>query len=148
MGGNFEQANPPPPRFLGADEKLVVFDGVCKFCHFWSRFIIRFDTRQHIKLATVQSPVGIALIEHYRLPRSEIESVYFFAGGRVFEKSTAVFQIIKQLPWLWRPLLVLSLIPRPIRDLLYDLIARNRYRLFGRYERCPLPTAEQQSRYY
>jgi predicted DCC family thiol-disulfide oxidoreductase YuxK len=52
------------------------------------------------------------------------------------------------LPWLWRPLLVLSLIPRPIRDLLYDLIARNRYRLFGRYERCPLPTAEQQSRYY
>jgi predicted DCC family thiol-disulfide oxidoreductase YuxK len=137
-----------PPRFLGPDDKLVVFDGVCKFCHFWSRFIIRFDSSQGIKLATVQSPVGRALFEHYDLPNREIESVYYFADGQVFDKSDAVLRIIKQLPWPWQPLRIFSVIPRPVRDALYDLIARNRYRLFGRYEQCPLPTAAQQARYF
>ena len=148
MAGKIDQANLPPPAFLARDDKLVVFDGVCKFCHFWSRFIIRFDTRQRIKLATVQSPEGVALFAHYNLPNSEIESVYYFTNGHVFEKSTAVFEIIKQLPWPWRPLLIFLLIPRPIRDPLYDFIARNRYRVFGRYVQCPLPTVEQQKRYF
>ena len=146
MGRKFDQVS--PPAFLGADDKLVVFDGVCKFCHFWSRFIIRFDTSQRIKLATVQSPVGIALVEYYRLPSSEIESVYYLANGQVFEKSSAVLEIISQLPWPWRPLLIFSVIPRAISDALYSLIAGNRYRVFGRYEQCPLPTTEQQARYF
>jgi len=148
MSGKFGQASPPPPAFLGADDKLVVFDGVCKFCHFWSRFIIRFDTSQQIKLTTVQSPAGAAILKHYALTNSHIESVYYIANNQIFEKSTAVLQIIKQLPWPWRPLLIFIVIPRPLRDALYSLIARNRYRLFGRYGQCPLPSAEQQARYF
>lgn len=138
----------PPPAFLGQDDKLLLFDGVCKFCHFWSRFIIRFDAHQRVKLATVQSPVGDALFKHYTLPSDKIESVYYFANGQIFEKSTAVLEIIKQLPLPWQLLRLFSLIPRPLRDALYDLIARNRYRLFGRYRQCPVPTVEHQARYH
>jgi predicted DCC family thiol-disulfide oxidoreductase YuxK len=142
------QASKSAPVFLGPDDRLVVFDGVCKLCHFWSRFIIRFDSHQRVKLATVQSPVGVALFGHYGLPSSEIKSVYYFADGQVFEKSTALLKITKQLPWPWWPLLICSVIPRLIRDALYDVIARNRYRLFGRHDLCPAPTAEQRARYF
>jgi predicted DCC family thiol-disulfide oxidoreductase YuxK len=138
----------PPPPFLGPRDKLIVFDGVCKFCHFWSRFIFSFDHSRSNQLATIQSPGGIALNEHYHLPSREIESVYYYAEGKLFEKSSAVLKIIQHLPWPWRPLLIFTLIPAPIRDFLYKLIAQNRYRLFGRYSHCPLPTAEQQARYF
>ncbi|WP_373078232.1 thiol-disulfide oxidoreductase DCC family protein [Zhongshania sp.] len=148
MGAHIERVSKPPPVFLEVDDKLVIFDGVCKFCHFWSRFIIRFDSSQRIKLATVQSPVGIALFEHYSLTNKPIESVYYFSDGKHYEKSTAMLKIAEQLPWPWQSLLIFRVIPRPIRDAVYSLIARNRYRLFGRYAQCPLPTAAQQARYF
>ncbi|QJI36687.1 thiol-disulfide oxidoreductase DCC family protein [Pseudomonas sp. ADAK13] len=141
------QTRPTPAPLLKPGETVVLFDGVCKLCNGWARFLIRHDRDHHVRLAAVQSPEGQALLAWAGLPLDQFDTLLVIRDRHYWERSEAVFDIIAQLPARWRPLLVLRAIPRFVRDWAYDRIARNRYRLFGKYDTCLLPDPDHERRF-
>jgi predicted DCC family thiol-disulfide oxidoreductase YuxK len=139
-----DQALPP---FTQPGERVVLFDGVCKLCNGWAKFLIRHDHQQHFRLASVQSVEGQALLVWGGLPTDHFDSMALIENGQMLLRSDAVLRIVAQLPGAWRHLAGLRVIPRPVRDWCYDRIALNRYRLFGRYDSCLLPSAEHARRF-
>lgn len=138
---------PTPAPLLKPGETVVLFDGVCKLCNGWARFLIRHDHDRHVRLAAVQSPEGQALLAWAGLPLDQFDTLAVIRDRQYWERSEAVFEIIAQLPARWRPLLVLRAIPRFLRNWAYDRIARNRYRLFGKYDTCLLPDPDHARRF-
>ena len=124
---------------------IVLFDGVCKFCDGSMNFIIAHDKAMHFKFAPLQSEAGKALVEKFGLV--DIDSVILVEGETAYKHSTAALRIAKHLDGIWSIAYWLIVIPRPIRDFFYKLFARNRYRLFGRYDVCMMPTPEIKSRF-
>ncbi|ABC28264.1 uncharacterized protein conserved in bacteria [Hahella chejuensis KCTC 2396] len=138
-------ANIPP--HMQSDDQVVLFDGVCKLCNAWSSFLIKHDTHRRFKLASVQSPEGQAILAWFNMPLDRFDTMLYVEGGRAYEKSDAFLRIIAQFPMPWRYLKVFRTLPRFLRDWGYDLIAQNRYRLFGKYDHCLLPTPDHNSRF-
>ncbi|OLY73833.1 thiol-disulfide oxidoreductase [Pseudomonas sp. ATCC PTA-122608] len=138
---------PTPAPLLKPGETVVLFDGVCKLCNGWARFLIRHDRDRRVRLAAVQSPEGQALLAWAGLPLDQFDTIAVIRDRHYWTRSEAVFEIIAQLPARWRPLLVLRAIPRFLRDWAYDRIARNRYRLFGKYDTCLLPDPDHEQRF-
>lgn len=128
-------------------DKIVLFDGVCRLCSFWARFLIRFDNDKIFRLATVQSKQGKKILEHYGLPTEYYETMVYVEQGECYIRSTALLKILRQLPFPWPLLCVGWIIPTRLRDWLYDRIALNRYKLFGRYDTCVLPDSDHESRF-
>ncbi|WP_137885485.1 thiol-disulfide oxidoreductase DCC family protein [Pseudomonas sp. 2FE] len=135
------------PPLIQPGARVVLFDGVCKLCNGWVRFLLRYDREQLFKLASVQSAEGQAILRWYGLPTETFETMAYIEGRELFVRSEAILRIVGQLHWPWRALLVLRLIPRPLRNWLYDRIALNRYRLFGKYDACLLPSPEHARRF-
>ena len=126
---------------------VILFDGVCKLCSAWANFIIEHYIDHRFRLCSVQSPAGQRLLARHGYPTDTFETMLVVDGERCFEKSAAFFVVMARLGWPWRGLCLFRLIPRPLRDWLYDRIALNRYRLFGRYELCRLPAADHAGRF-
>ncbi|WP_047010439.1 thiol-disulfide oxidoreductase DCC family protein [Spongiibacter sp. IMCC21906] len=139
--------NPTLPPYIQTQDRVLLFDGVCKLCHVWSRFILRFDRAQNIKLCSVQSPEGQAILAHFSLPLDQFDSLVYVEGANHYLRSNAVLNVLRQLPWPWPAFYIFKLIPRPLRDWGYNRIAQNRYRLFGRYAQCQLPSTELRQRF-
>jgi predicted DCC family thiol-disulfide oxidoreductase YuxK len=135
-----------PPGVREGD-RIVLFDGVCRLCNGWARFLIRFDRDRRFKLASVQSPEGAAILEWFGFPTDTYETMLLVEGPRMYQRSAAFIRVVARLPFPWRLAAVVWLIPSPIRDWLYDRVALNRYRVFGRFESCVLPTADHLERY-
>jgi predicted DCC family thiol-disulfide oxidoreductase YuxK len=125
---------------------LIVFDGVCVFCSGFARFVVRHDKASRFRFTMAQSALGQALYRHYRLDPSDFETNLVLMDGRLYEKLAAFSKVMMELGWPWRALAILNALPRPIGDWLYDRIAKNRYRIFGRYEACMVPSAELRAR--
>ena len=123
---------------------LFLFDGICVLCSTGVSFLMRHDRQAKIALASAQSPLGRALYAHYGL---EIDSSYLLiADGRAYTKCDGFIRVGRQLGGVWRIAELLRLVPRPIRDWLYDRLAANRYRLFGTSGYCEILTPGQQQR--
>lgn len=137
---------PLPPHIQPA-ERVVLFDGVCKLCNGWAKFLIRHDRERRFRLCSVQSAEGQAILQWFGLPTGHFDTMAYVEGAELFVRSTALLRILAQLPLPWRLLAGLRLIPRPLRDWAYDRIALNRYRLFGRYDSCLLPSADHARRF-
>ena len=135
------------PPGVSQRDQVILFDAVCKLCNGWSRFIIRFDKQHKFTLCSVQSAEGQAILEWFALPLDNFTTMLLVKGDRAFSKSDSFIEIMKQLPLPFSLGVILKLIPRSLRDWLYDLIALNRYRLFGKYEACILPSADHQRRF-
>lgn len=135
------------PPLIQADDRVVLFDGVCKLCNGWAKFLIRHDSGHSFKLASVQSPEGQAILGWFDLPTDRFDTMAYVEGDRLFVRSEAVLRVVGQLPRPWRLAAALRLLPRPLRDWCYDRIALNRYRLFGRYDSCLLPAADHARRF-
>jgi predicted DCC family thiol-disulfide oxidoreductase YuxK len=133
--------------YISEKDQLILFDGVCKLCHGWSRFIIKYDRDHTFKLATVQSEQGQAILEYFKMPTSHFDTMLYIENNMAYEKSTAFLKVVNKLPYPFKPLQVFYLIPRFIRDWFYDRIALNRYKLFGKYDKCLLPTADYDNRF-
>ena len=129
------------------NQRVVLFDGVCKLCNGWAKFLIKHDQQRLFRLASVQSTEGQAILQWFGLPLDHFDTMAYVEDGRLFVSSAAVLGIFAQLPAPWRWLACLRLCPRPLRDWCYDRIARNRYRLFGRYDSCLLPSADHAERF-
>lgn len=131
----------------GPADRIVLFDGVCNFCNAWVRFIVARDPQARLRLAAVQSPAGQEILDRCGLPLDRFDTMVFVEDGKAYLKSTAFLRAVRYLkrPWPW--LAAGFLVPRPVRDWLYDRIARNRYRIFGRSESCMIPTPDMRSRF-
>jgi len=134
-------------RYLSPTDKVILFDGVCKLCNAWSHFILKYDNQRLFKLASVQSDAGQAILRHYGYPLDRFDTMLLVDCGVAYAKSTAFLQVVRQLPFPFKLLAVGRLIPRPIRDWLYDRVAINRYKIFGRYDQCVVPSAEHVGRF-
>ncbi len=129
------------PPHMKTDDKVILFDGVCKLCHLWTRFIIQYDTQYVFKLATVQSDEGQAILKHFNMPTDRFDTMLLVDGESAYDKSTAFLNVVRLLPHPFKVVSVFRVIPRVIRDWLYDRIALNRYKIFGKYDQCMMPSA-------
>nr|WP_280114116.1 DCC1-like thiol-disulfide oxidoreductase family protein [Bosea sp. LC85] len=124
----------------------MVFDGDCVMCSQQAQFVMRHDHERRFTLTTAQGPLGQALYHRLGLPTPNFETMLLIEGGRILGRSDAVITIAAGLGWPWRIALAARVIPRPLRDRLYRLVARNRYRWFGRRETCWRPTPDMADR--
>lgn len=121
------------------EHPLILFDAQCVLCSANARFVMRHDKRRRFRLAATQSDMGRALFRAHGLDPDDPDTLLVVEGGRARRDSDAVLTIWAGLGWPWRAAVALRLVPRPVRDSMYRLVTRNRYRLFGRREACPLP---------
>jgi predicted DCC family thiol-disulfide oxidoreductase YuxK len=125
---------------------LILFDGVCVFCSRWVRFVIDRDPERRFRFVAIQSEPGRVLATRFGIDPEAPQTNAVVWGGRIFFKSDAALTVLGQLA-ATRPLRSLKVVPKLLRDPVYDLIARNRYRIFGRTDACMIPSAEDRSRF-
>ncbi|KAA9338143.1 thiol-disulfide oxidoreductase DCC family protein [Hymenobacter busanensis] len=133
---------------MRADSPTILFDGVCNLCHWLVQFIIERDPTARFQFASLQSEAGRQLLPAgLNADAQNLDTVVLVENGRVYTHSTAVLRILRQLAGPWRWLSVGIVLPAFLRDAAYRLVARNRYRWFGKQESCWLPTPELQARF-
>ncbi len=141
------QHSTSPIPHVGEADKVILFDGVCRFCSGWSQFIIQVDTRHTFKLAALQSPAGQDILKALQMPCDRFETLVYIDGSQAYIKSDAVLGIAQHLPDPWRWAAIGWIVPKPFRDWLYDQIASRRYQLFGQFDRCLQPTPDHEQRF-
>lgn len=124
---------------------IVLFDGECNFCHGSVQFIIRRDHRKLFKFASLQSETGRMLTEKYHIPENT-DSIVYIENNHVYLKSSAVLHIGGRLDGFWKLARIFLVIPAPIRNAVYDLVARNRHKLSKKSE-CSIPKKEDLERF-
>jgi predicted DCC family thiol-disulfide oxidoreductase YuxK len=125
----------------GTPDRVVLFDGVCVLCSRWARFVMARDPEAAFRFVALQEPCGRALARRLGIDAVFAETNAVIVGGRASFQSDAAIEVLSRLPhWSW--VRVFYAVPRRVRDRLYDIFARNRYRRFGRTESCLLPTPE------
>jgi predicted DCC family thiol-disulfide oxidoreductase YuxK len=122
------------------DDDVILYDGVCVFCSRWVRFVAARDNERRFRFTAIQSPYGTRLAQAYRIDPQDPDTNAVIHGGVAYFKSDAALTVLGLLPgWSW--VRVLFAVPKPLRDAVYNLVARNRYRIFGKYETCFVPDA-------
>jgi predicted DCC family thiol-disulfide oxidoreductase YuxK len=131
---------------------VIVFDGVCVLCNGWVRFLLRHDRRRRYRFAAMQGEAGRALLARHGLDPDDPVSFLLLEydqgpAPRVSTDTTAIRRVLAGLGGAWRVAHLAALLPAFVRDPFYRLIARNRYRLFGRHDACRVPTSEERERF-
>ena len=128
-------------------QRLILFDGICNLCNGFMVFVSQRDPKSKFTLAWIQSEPGKRILKELNMPTEEYDTIVYLENGIASFKSTAFLKIVRQLKFPW-PLLWLGvIIPRFLRNWIYDLVARNRYRVFGKKDRCLLPTGDLKERF-
>lgn len=138
---------PPEAPLLPEGQAVLLFDGVCNLCNASVNFVIDRDPQAYFRFAALQSEAGRALLEGQHLHGDYLDSIVLVEHGRVYTNSTAALRVARHLSGAWPLLAVFLVVPRPVRDLVYGWVARNRYRWFGRRDTCRLPTPELRVRF-
>jgi predicted DCC family thiol-disulfide oxidoreductase YuxK len=127
---------------------IVFYDGVCGLCHRAVRFLVKRDRHDRLRYAPLQGPVAATLLPPLGGRPDDLDTMYVLTrDGRLLRKSRAILFSAIALGGAWRLLALLWVIPPVVMDLLYNLVARTRYRLFGKLEACELPTPEERARF-
>lgn len=135
------------PPHINYEDCVILFDGVCKLCNSWANFIIENDKKRRFKLCSVQSEEGKQILKFYNFPTNHYETMLYIEKYQFCQRSSAFFKVINKLDFPWKAVYIFNYIPITIRDWLYDRIALNRYKLFGKYDYCNLPLADHRERY-
>jgi predicted DCC family thiol-disulfide oxidoreductase YuxK len=128
-------------------QPVIFFDGVCNLCNAAVQFIIKHDKAAVFKLAALQSAAATRLLVNLPENEAAADSILLLENGKVYTRSTAALRIAKRLTGRWKLLYVLILVPRFIRDAVYKLVARNRYRIWGKQDNCMVPAPDLQERF-
>jgi predicted DCC family thiol-disulfide oxidoreductase YuxK len=128
-------------------KSIVLFDGVCNLCNSSVNFIIKHDSKQHFIFASLQSDVAKTLLLQYELKKYNLNTILLIENGIVYEKSTAVLKILKHLNNGIHLLYGFIIVPKMIRDWVYNVIAKNRYTWFGKKNSCMIPSKENLDRF-
>jgi predicted DCC family thiol-disulfide oxidoreductase YuxK len=126
---------------------VLLFDGVCNLCNGLVQFVIKRDPAAKIRFAALQSMQGRTFMKKLKLPVQELETLVLVKDGKALTKSGGALTLLRELGGFWSLFYVFMVIPRPIRDWVYDLIAKSRYSIFGRTEACMIPTPDLKSRF-
>jgi len=135
-------AAPHAPSAPDAPGGIILFDGECAFCEGSVKFVARRDPARHFRIGASQSPRAAALLAAHGLTREMTRSLVLIEDGQVFLRSTATLRIAARLPWPWSMARVFLVVPRPLRDAVYRLVAAVRRRLAGRSNACEIPPPE------
>ncbi|MEP7255611.1 MAG: thiol-disulfide oxidoreductase DCC family protein [Ferruginibacter sp.] len=129
------------------EQPVILFDGICNFCNNAVNFVIKRDKKENIFFAPLQSDIGQRLLQQYNLPLNNMESFVFIENGRAYTQSTAGLKVCRYLKGLWPLCYGFIIVPKFIRDGIYNWIAKNRYKWFGKKESCMIPTPQVKARF-
>src|SRR5262245_60420654 len=127
------------------DDDVILYDGVCVFCSRWVRFVAKRDAARRFRFTAIQSSYGTRLAQAFDIDPADPDTNAVLHGGIARFKSDAALTGLSHLPgWRWTNLLFA--VPKPLRDVVYSLVAKNRYRIFGKYDVCFVPDADMRAR--
>lgn len=126
---------------------IVLFDGVCNLCNGAVNFAIKRDKKGLLHFASLQSDKGEALMQEHGLDPKQLDTFVFIDNGKAYTKSTAGLKLFKVFGGGWALLYGFMIVPKAIRDAVYNLISNNRYRWFGKRDSCMIPTPELRARF-
>lgn len=126
---------------------VILFDGVCNLCNSTIQFIIKKDTKQQFKFASLQSDAARDILLQKSMKNLNLKSIVYISNNKVYLKSSAVLEILWNIGGLYRLSTIFWIIPKPLRDLVYDFIAKNRYKWYGKKESCMIPSPELKNRF-
>jgi predicted DCC family thiol-disulfide oxidoreductase YuxK len=126
---------------------VIYFDGVCNFCNYWVNFIIRMDKKKVFLFAALQSEAGQHMLKNRDLAEISLETFILMDNGKIYMKSSAALRLFNKLPWYWKWTQFFWIFPKFIRNAVYNFIARNRYKWFGKRDECMVPTPELRERF-
>ena len=129
------------------NKSIILFDGVCNLCNSSVNFIIKHDKKEHFKFASLQSDAAKEILLQYNSKKNKLDSIILVENGVIYEKSTAALIISKRLSGSIKLLYGFIIIPKFIRDWVYNYIAKNRYKWYGKQESCLMPTPNLKSRF-
>jgi predicted DCC family thiol-disulfide oxidoreductase YuxK len=129
------------------NENILLFDGVCNLCNGMVSFIITRDKKGKFKFSSLQSEAGRSWLERVGLSENEFDSFVLIKNENYYLKSTAALKTLRELGGIWKIFYVFIWVPRPLRDFLYDIIAKSRYKVFGKRNTCMIPTPEIEARF-
>ena len=129
------------------DHPIIMFDGVCKFCHASVQFVIKRDQHRIFLFCPIQSNKGHQLMQQYGVTHSGLTSMILLEKGKVYRKSTAGLRIARGLRMPWPLLYGFILVPAILRDTIYDFIGNHRYKWFGKFDQCWIPDDETRNRF-
>ena len=124
-------------------ESILLFDGHCSLCNGAVDFVLKRDTHKKLLLASIQGPAGQRVLTHYRLPSTYLDSLVLVEQGKVYLGSTAALRVARVLGGAWPLFYGFIIIPKGVRDRIYQWISSHRYRWFGRKATCRIPTANE-----
>jgi len=126
---------------------VILFDGVCNLCNGSILFILNRDPSGIFRFAPLQSETGKNLLSKFDLPNDKLDSIILVENNEYYLRSTAALKILRRLGTLWKIVYVFMLVPRPVRDYIYDIVARNRYKWYGKRAECMIPSSDIESRF-
>lgn len=138
--------DPTVPPFPD-DRPIIIFDGYCVFCSKWAQFVLRHDKRGVFRLLAAQSLLGQAIYAHYKLNTVDFDTNILLKDGFIFLKSEGCIRMAEILGFPCSLASALRLLPLPLRDRMYEYLACNRFRMFGRREICYAPSPEYKERF-
>ncbi|MCP9440298.1 MAG: DCC1-like thiol-disulfide oxidoreductase family protein [Nitrospira sp.] len=143
---NQGQAIHLPSEWMG-HQRIILFDGTCRWCTTWIQLVIRHDPSGRFTFSSLQSPPAQRFLATLGLPTQNFETFLLIDRNRIFAKSTAALRVMRGLSGLFPLLYLFILIPRPLRDALYDYVARHRYQWMGKTDTCQVPTPLERDRF-
>lgn len=126
--------------------RIILFDGICNLCNQSVQFIIKRDPKGYFQFASLQSEVGRSLLARYNI-KQDMQSIILIDEDKYYTKADAALRICSKLKGLWKLISIFIIIPSPILDIFYNLIAKNRYKWFGKTDHCMLPNPEVKKRF-
>lgn len=133
---------------LPQDKKIILFDGVCNLCDSSIQFIIKHDKKDIFRFVALQSEIGLEIIKHIGIDTSKIDSILLYEPGKAYYyKAQAALKIAKELGGIYTAISWFSILPNFLTNTVYDYIARNRYKWYGKKEACMIPTPELKAKF-
>ena len=132
---------------MNSSRPVVLFDGVCNFCNHIVQFIIKRDKKKQFLFASLQGRTGQEILKKFNLPSNDFNSFILAEGDHVYTRSTAVLRMLKKLGGGWKLLYAFIIVPKFIRNAVYNRIAKNRYKWYGKRDECMVPTPELKERF-
>src|SRR5688572_21679808 len=131
---------------MTVEAPVILFDGICNYCNRMINFVIKADHKKEMRFSALQSKAAQELLDRLNVPKN-IDSFIFIIGDHVYLRSSAALKVMEQLPWYWRWTNIFWLVPKFLRDAVYDFVATHRYRWFGKKEACMIPGPEVRDRF-
>lgn len=129
------------------ESPVVLFDGECNLCSGVVRFLLKQDKKKILRFSAMQSDAGTKMLKQYGFPGDFLKTFVFVENNKAFTRSTAALKLFAVLPWYWKWIQLFWMVPRPLRDVVYEFISKHRYQWFGKKDHCMVPTPEIRNRF-